>query len=764
MRPIQLSKLLFTPGLLLALLVTGLSPVAPPASALGWLKVEVLSNRADLISGGDALVRIRLPRGVKASTVRVRVGTRDVTRSFARRPNGAYEGLVRRLRLGPNVVRATAPGYAGKVTITNHPNGGPVFTGPQHGPYVCQAGAVDRKCNKPPAYRLLYKSTSPVNPDLQPYDKANPPSDVASTTTDRGVTVPFIVRQETGYQDRDQYKILTLWQPGKPWKPWRSQRQWNHKLVITHGGGCGASYTPGDAPLADFSGTLPAPVPGYVQSYIAALGKGFAVLSTALDNTGHNCNVPMQAESLMMAKERLVERYGPIRYTIGTGCSGGSIAQATVANAYPGIYQGLVTTCSYPDSLTAGAQFADYHVLRRYFEDPSRWGLGVVWLPTQMAQVEGHLTHLNAITADEGLLKAAINPETPCPGTKDTVPGDRRTRFNADTNPGGVRCSILDMMKNPLGPRPKSVWSPQEKAAGHGFPGVPLANAGVEYGLNVLKQGLITPAQFVDMNEKAGGVDINARPTASRLKGDPLALRNVYRTGLVNEANNLRNVAIINHGGPDPGIAHDYSHAYWMDARLRKAQGHTRNRVMWFGAFPVFGDTSWPTEALFSMDRWLARVERDHRTVALSAKIVQDKPSTLTDRCSNLPGFEVVPGPNGEPLCKLPLLQTNFATPRIVAGDNVASDRTGCQLKPLVRSGHGPIPFTDAEWARLQKVFPSGVCDWSKPGRGQRGAQTWLRYAGSDGKVVYGGENLAARPARSGRGLMSPAFLPLLNQ
>ncbi|MGE6051884.1 DUF6351 family protein, partial [Klebsiella pneumoniae] len=78
-------------------------------------------------------------------------------------------------------------------------------------------------------------------------------------------------------------------------------------------------------------------------------------------------------------KERVVEAYGPIRYTIGTGCSGGSIAQHTIANSYPGIYQGLVTTCSYPDVLTAGAQFADYHLLRNYFENPQEWG--APWSP-----------------------------------------------------------------------------------------------------------------------------------------------------------------------------------------------------------------------------------------------------------------------------------------------------------------------------------------------------------------------------------------------
>ena len=37
-----------------------------------------------------------------------------------------------------------------------------------------------------------------------------------------------------------------------------------------------------------------------------------------------------------MTKEHLVERYGTLRYTIGTGCSGGSLAQQWIANAYPG--------------------------------------------------------------------------------------------------------------------------------------------------------------------------------------------------------------------------------------------------------------------------------------------------------------------------------------------------------------------------------------------------------------------------------------------
>jgi len=334
---------------------------------------------------------------------------------------------------------------------TDHPNGGPVFSGPQLQPWHCPDGATDAQCDQPPQFTYLYKSTDPSKVDLQPYDPANPPSDVASTTTDKGMTVPFVVRQELGYQDRDQYKILTLFTPGQAWSRWEPQAQWNHKLVITGGGGCGADHGAGTAPLNDFSGTIPS-APGYTQSYIAALGRGFAVMSTALDNTGHNCNLATEAESLIMAKERLIENYGDVRYTIGTGCSGGSVVQHTVANAYPGaVYDGLVVTCAYPDVLSAGAQFADYHLLRPYFENPARWGTGIVWPPVQWGLVEGRPDPVNAVVADEALFKSATNPVGSC------VPAGQG--YDPQANPGGVRCSILDAMINVLGPRPERVCS-----------------------------------------------------------------------------------------------------------------------------------------------------------------------------------------------------------------------------------------------------------------------------------------------------------------
>src|SRR3989475_4203755 len=49
----------------------------------------------------------------------------------------------------------------------------------------------------------------------------------------------------------------------------------------------------------------------------------------------------------------------PIRYTIGSGCSGGSIYQQQAANDYPGIFDGILPACSFPDSWSTAIEVVD---------------------------------------------------------------------------------------------------------------------------------------------------------------------------------------------------------------------------------------------------------------------------------------------------------------------------------------------------------------------------------------------------------------------
>ena len=92
------------------------------------------------------------------------------------------------------------------------------------------------------------------------------------------------------------------------------------------------------------------------------------------------------------------------------------------------------------------------------------------------------------------------------------------------------------------------------------------------------------------------------------------------------------------------------------------------------------------------------------------------------------------------------LLNPVFATPRMVAGESIATDQNKCQLKPLDRDDYGGVTFTDAEWAQIQQTFPGGVCDWTKPGVDQQGAIPWMTYQDAAGNVIYGGTPLGPAP------------------
>jgi hypothetical protein len=305
------------------------------------------------------------------------------------------------------------------------------------------------------------------------------------------------------------------------------------------------------------------------------------------------------------------------------------------------------------------------------------------------------------------------------------------------------------------------VWSANEKKLGHGFAGLPIDNVGVEYGLVALQQGQITPAQFVDVNAKLGGADIDLNPTTTRVAATEPALANDYRGGGVNEANNLPGVAIIDLRGPDPGAFHDAYRSWTIRARLEQQEGHLpKNHVIWFGQTPLIGDMQYTTQGLLAMDRWLSAVEADHRPLSLTDKVAADRPGDVHDQCSEVSGLEQVAVPGVGPVCELPTVQTKFGTPRMQAGENIATDIEKCQLKPLRQADFYPVTFTDAEWASLQKVFPAGVCDYSKAGVDQRGTVPWQTYqSNTEGSaVVYGGTALGAAPANSGAGWTSPSF------
>lgn len=705
-----------------ALLVLAAFTVIPGASARtlagtsatssadngGQPHLVVLSNRADLISGGDALVQVVLPDRVDPSSVRVSLDGADVTSMFAVQANGLYEGVVTGLANGANDLAASMKnGPTVHLTITNHPSGGPVFAGPQVQPWVCKTVAgfpvpTDAQCDGTPLFSFSYMNAT--SHTFQPYDPSAPPpaAQIASTTTDQGVTVPYIVRSEHGAMDRGLYDVTVLSNPTASWTPWASQTGWNHKLLYQFGGGTAPWHTNG-APQNDVIDL--------------ALSRGFMVANNNLNIRGDDANDVTSAESLMMLKEHILETYGGIRYTIGTGCSGGSIQQYVIAADYPGLLDGIQPNCSFQDSWTTANEVNDCHLLRHYFGTT-----GNGFTTAQQDAVMG--VHDVGVCTAWDLSFAPVG--IPSRVSNCNLVG---TSFAAMVYPNGpIRCDVQDYQAAIWGLRPSD-----------GFARSPYANVGVQYGLSALDAGTITPEQFVALNEGVGGTDIDLNFIAARSQPDLVAQSIAYRTGQVTNGTQLANVPIIDLRGSEHlfnDIHTDY-HSYVMRARLDAANGGHGNQLIWTwdAAFVPTNIAPPPSIALKSfltMDSWLSTMESDTRNVPLSQKVLDDKPATATDEC--FIGAALTETTDAS-TCAAAF--PHFADARLVAGESMVDNAMQCQLKPLSAADYS-VTFTADQWARLQQAFPDGVCDWTKPPVGFQPSIPWLTFAGGPGGEPVG--------------------------
>jgi hypothetical protein len=713
------------PAIALALLLLALAgeAVAKGGTPTSLGAISVLSNRADSISGGDALVRIDLG-DAQAASVTVTLNGSDVTSAFAVRPNGRYEGLVTGLAEGVNVLRARpSDGYGRKLVIRNHPIGGPVFSGPQIQPWLCRTQnqtnpalgpSTDAKCNAPTVVELFYRNTA-TPAQFVAYNPASPPAPdaIAQTTTDEGKTVPFVVERVTGTANRGIYQYAVLVDPTKPIEPWSTEQPWNHKYVNSFGGACGVNYQQPTVGNQLGAGNVP------------LLGLGFAVGTSSLNTYANQCSDIFSAEALMMTKELLAERHGPIRYAIGTGGSAGTMQQHLIVEAYPGLLDGITTSLLYEDHWYQVVSSFDCILLWRYF------GLGNALLGFPAT---GNALFATAVERQKVWGSNPAGPDNLC-GTKINFtvvelvaastfgcagpPNDPPWRWDPVTNPLGTRCTIQDYQQAMFGE------GPDGKAPR------PLDNVGVQYGLSAFLAGTITAEQFVDVNARIGGLDIDGVWQSQRTAADVGALETLYRTGRIVSGRGAASVAEIEVRSniTDTGF-HPPFHSFTYRARLDRTNGNHDSHVIWV---PNGGPTP---DQILTVDDWLAAVEADTSSDPLPARIARSKPAAAADACFRAGGVVQDVMCNGG--------WQYYGNPRLVAGWPFTLDHFKCQLKPLNPADY-PVMFTADQWAALQQAFPTGVCDYSKPPVGQQASIPWITFAGGPG-----GQPLGDAPASQG--------------
>jgi len=691
-------------------------------------RIVTVSAKNDLVSGGDVLVRIDVDEEIPLGSVRVQRNGRDVTAAFRPLPGRhSLVGLVRGLAVGDNLLAAARAGHGKgartQVRVTNYPISGPIISGPHEHPFFCTTSIfavpvvggtlgnpLDENCSIVTRADYVYQSSRAPNP-FKPLDRSAPmPADVMMTTTNAGTTVPFIVRMEHGTINRAVYQLAILHNPyaEAALDPFHRPAGWNGKLIYTHGGGCRSGW------YSQGLGTG-----GVLDVFM--LGQGYAVASASLNVFGNNCNDLLASETTMMVKERFVEEFGPPEFTIGWGSSGGSYQSHQTSDNYPGIFDGIVIGHSFPDvtSSTLITLF-DSRLLQHYFNvtAPRLFSTEQQRLTAGFGQF-GEIANL-----DDNAKRLDPTAEFPA-----VVPIS--ARYDPIANPTGARGDVYDHTVNAYG-----------RYRDTGFARRPIDNVGVQYGLAALSQGQISKAQFLDLNARIGGLDIDARPMPARTVADRGATRRAYESGrITNGGGGLAGTPIIDSRGYTDNITtgdiHMRIHQFSMRARLVEANGDADNQVLWVGTGAVLDlDSRKPPlqDAIRQMDRWLENVLADASDDPLRVKVRRAKPADLLDACFTASGKKIVEPQtlNGPDECAT--LYPTFVGPRLSAGAPLTDDVIKCRLKPLDRTDYA-VQFTPDEWQQLHQIFAHGVCDWSKAGVEQRPLKgTWLKVeAGDDG-------------------------------
>jgi hypothetical protein len=683
-----------------------------------------------VVSGGDVLVQVSVPATTRLDQVVISLNGRSVTSAFrAGAVPGSLVGLVASLALGRNTLTVSSAGRGQRgartamLVLVNHPITGPIFSGPQQQPFICETqtfglGApLDANCSAPTKVQYLYRSTK-TNTFLPLDPGAVRPSDLANTTTTEAQTVPYIVRLETGTINRAVYQIAFLHEPGTPLPdPWTSSPGWNRRLVYTFGGGCAAGYHQGRtigqaAPTP--KGVGPSGVPDDLWLGDYAISRGFAMASTSLNVFGTNCNDVISAESMAMVKEHFIKRFGVPRYTIGDGGSGGSMQQHLIALNYPGLLDGILPLRSFPDSLTFQTPLTDCALLDHAFGTST-----LAWTLAQKTAVAGSRVYDYCRINGASWVAQTLVPKN-CDAS---LPPS--LVYNPITNPQGARCTLQDTLVNVFGRDPQT-----------GFGRRSLDNVGVQYGFVALNAGKISVDQFLDLNQRVGGFDIDGNIVPARTMGDVNAVRLAYQAGrLDNGGGGLPFVPMID-VRPYLDIAgnvHDSVRSLIMRARLIAENGRADNQVIVTAASmdPYgIGDITTPNspfrtavrDAFDAMDHWLANIVSDHSALGAADKVIANKPAGLVDMCYTLNLQKITD--SAQCLKLLPY----FGNPRLAAGEPLTNDVPKCELKPVNRGDYAQ-PLMDAQFARLKAIFPHGVCDYSRLGVEQQPLKdTWLSY------------------------------------
>ncbi|MFL5936280.1 MAG: DUF6351 family protein [Gaiellaceae bacterium] len=728
--------------------------VGPPPGLHGALRLAVLSGPAQYVSGGEARLRVVVPASVPLDAVTVEVNGADVTTSFGPddRMAHALEGVLTGLPLGPSTVEASVPGPGRSapdrttLTLVNYPITGPMFAGPKQPDFFCSTASnlagfdlsgpfLDADCSLPTRVNYYYRA---ANGTWKPFDAAAPrPADMTTTTTSDGHTVDFVIRWERGTIDRFIYTIAVL-DPTKSGPS--SLPYWNHKLIYYFGGGVAIGHYQGSNNQNE-------------SRYPYGLGQGYAIAWSTGTKTNTHYNLVLGGETAVMVKSRFVTEYDDPVYTIGLGGSGGGIQQYVYGQDEPGLLDGGIPQYSYPDMATQTIHVGDCELLEHWMD------LQVLANPASKWRVWSNRSWLEGLSSSNTVSNPyqSLTPWLAAPGSDECINGWRGLSPLALNPHFGSVPGITPAQQAAV---EWTHWNDAVNVYGRdpvtGFARSTWDNVGVQYGLQALLAQHIEPAEFLDLNARVGGwkapedtvqegcpyvttacfsdVDVwsarninpvGANGVAARTAGSIAAMNGAYEQGLVFDGKSEIPYIDWRNYLDESLNMHNARQSFAARLRMRQHDGDSSNQVIWFTdgrPAALFDQTPM---ALRVMDEWLANISA-HPELGVAG----NKPALAVDSCFATNGSLIFRGAdawNGiiDAAAPGPCTQVFpiHGTSRTVAGAPFDEELYKCKLQPvdaaIDRGVYGWWDPSDAEVARLNEIFPSGVCDFSKGDQGR---------------------------------------------
>lgn len=701
------------------------------------LNINVLSSPPEWVSGDAARVEVQTDGDANAVRVFIerKTGPEDITNAFTV-SEGRLEGVVDGLELGPNRLVASTPNDSVTLELVNHPESGPIFSGPHQETFICSSDShrgtaqlgeiLDEDCTMAREIDFVYWSNDAGS--FQPFTAETAASDVAEVVDG----VPFIVRWERGTINRFIYSIATL-SPFVQDVDEVDLSAWNERLLFAFQGGVGIGHYQG-RPAGDY------------MLNRDALAAGYAVAYSTATRTSTHYDMILGNETALMVKDRFVTAYANPEYTVATGGSGGGIQQYLYQQNTPGLLDAIIPQYSYPDMVTQAIHVGDCELIERWIDskvvnDPeSKWA---VWT---------NRTHLQGMNASNTLPNKYFGG---LPGLTECINGWR---------------GLSPLVMNPhFGEAPgmsmeqflETEWTHFDDVVNvygkreDGFARNFWDNVGVQYGLEALHSGFITPAEFLDLNANIGSWkdpadmvqegcpfiseacadpaefdvwsarNMNLSPNgfapAARKEADPGVIRAVRESGLFFRGDTL-NVPTIDWRPylEEELDMHNVVQSFSARQRIINAGGEVENQVIWFTDVkegePKFDHTFL---ALSVMDEWMANIAANP-----DMTIAENKPEMAVDACFDYTGELIYMGDdawNGilddGPAGPCAEHFTIYTNSRIVAGGPITGDVFKCHLQPveqaIERGVYGDWEPNAYQVNRLMEIFPTGVCDYT---------------------------------------------------